>query len=173
MALTLTVPIDEIPEPGLTIQGELPEEWLAPSLLAAYSPSGAVAVTLLVRKFNANIYAEGRLDATVRFRCSRTLEPGTARLTIDVTELFQPQTASSVNLSDGVDADHIDDELRTYEGKTIDLEPMLRELLVLAQEPYPTVGGASAPADPDTPLWRSNPDDVDPRWAALKNLKLN
>ena len=50
-----------------------------------------------------------------------------------------PQDAHHVKLGEGVDAENIDDEMRTYEGKTFSLEDVLRELLVLAQEPYPTV----------------------------------
>jgi|GEM_PF-1279126 len=173
VAFSLTINIDEIPEPGLTLQGELSQEWLASSLLEAYTAKQPVSVTLQVKRFHANVYVEGFLSTSIAFQCSRTLAPGTRELDIKVSELYQPYDANHVNLGEGVEAENIDDEMRTYEGKTFSLEEVLRELLVLAQDPYPTVDDASAPADPDSPLWQSDPEDVDPRWAALKNLKLN
>ena len=173
MAFSLTINIDEIPEPGLTLEGELAESWVAESLLEAYTPTSAVSVALLVRRFQANVYVEGVLRASTSFLCSRTLERGRRAIDVNVSELFQPSTTHTVNLGEGVDTEALDDEMRTYEGNTIDIEPVLRELVVLAQEPYPTVEGANAPDDPDRPIWQSSPEDVDPRWAALKNLKLN
>lgn len=175
MAFSLIIPVDEIPDPGLAIKGELPAEWLAASLLEAYAPKGPVTVDLLAKRYNDNIYVEGRLSADVTFQCSRTLKPGSKHFKLKVSELFQPASAIHINLSEGVDADDIDDELRTYSDKTIDFEPTLRELIVLAQDPYPRVDGDAADSDSEqtSVAWKSEPEQVHPRWAALQNIKLN
>lgn len=176
-SLQLVVSIDEIPDPGWVITGDLPAQWLKDSLLGPYQASEALHVDLLLKRMGDNISLEGTLSTTLTFRCSRTTDMGTFALDVQIHELFQPKDHDELNLGDGVDFDFLGDEPYLYEGHKLDIEPMLREEIVLAQPPYPAISG-----DPKvkrvvhstrSPLWSSDAGEVDPRWAKLKNLKIN
>ncbi len=173
---SLLIPIDEIPEPGLVRKGELPAEWLGDTLLDPYTASGPLVFQLEVRRMDANVLVEGHLDLDLAFQCSRTLEPGSTHLRVRLGELFQPASSHSMKFSDGLDADEVEaDEIYAYEGSTIDLEPFVREQLVLAQDPYPVVEARAALGDDAdaSPVWTSDGGAIDPRWEALKDLKIN
>lgn len=171
-ALKLVLDIDELPDAGLIIRGELPAEWLGDSVLDAYEAAAPLRVDLEVRKVNESIYVQGSLEVSLTFACSRTLAPGRAELKVPVSELYQPAALHALSLGTDVEADDLDkDEPYVYEHGRVDLEPLLREQLVLAQEPFPTV--VSTPdGDDDAVLWSSGADEIDPRWAKLKDIKL-
>ena len=117
------------------------------------------------------VLVQGRCAVELAFECVRTLTPSTITLDLAVSELFEKGERSGLDLDEGIDSDDLDgDEPWIIEEGRIELEPLLRETLVLAQDPYPVVHAA---ADSDTgPLWSSDPDDIDPRWAALKDIEL-
>lgn len=170
MGLELIVAVDEIPEAGWFVDGSLPAEWLGDTLLDAYTALGPVHVQLSARRLHSSVYVEGTVSVDLSFECSRTLVPGQTVLSVALSELFQPEGAMELKLGDGLDADAIDDTPWTYDSsKRIDLEPLIREELVLAQEPFPTVEPAAAS---EGPVWTSTSEDVDPRWSKLKDIKL-
>lgn len=173
---SLNIAVDEIPDPGLVRTGELPAEWLGDSVLDAYSPSGPVRFELNVRRLEANVLLEGELELELTFQCSRTLERGVSHLTVRLSELFQPADAHALKFGGGLDTEELGDEIYTYEGSTIDLEPYIREQLVLAQDPYPVVDARPSGDTGDNTeraVWTSDGGAVDPRWQALKDLKIN
>ena len=167
----LVIPIDEIPSAGLPIDGELPVEWIAESLLPPYEPIQPLEIELTLKCINDNVLVQGTLKTSLAFRCSRSLETGVLPIAISFSELFQPSGKHHTNLGDGVESDAIGDEPFVYEGGRIELEAILREEFVLAQPPYPTLGDESQ--DQKKPVWSSSDQEVDPRWQELKNLKLN
>ena len=171
MALVLTIPIDEIPAAGLELSGELPAEWFAESLLEPYEALSGLSVTLTLKRYNDNVHVEGHLRVRLGFSCSRTLAPGITDVDTRVSELFQKGEANQLKLGDGVETDDMEAEMpHVYVDNEIDLEPLVREELVLAQEPYPTIADRVS----EGPAW-SNGDvePLDPRWEKLKSLKLN
>ena len=169
--LKLVVSVDEIPEPGLVIQGELPTSWLEPLLLPAYRALSPLKVDLELKCIRGNIALDGSLETTLEFSCSRTMEEGVYRLKVKIHELFQPKDQAHLNLGEGVDSELVGDELFLYEGRRIDLEPALREEIVLAQPPYPNI--SEDEQSTDTPIWTSDAEKTDPRWEKLRGLKLN
>ncbi len=177
--ISLVLNVDEIPDAGKPVRGELGVDWLAESLLPPYKATGPLRVALDVRRMGDNLFVEGRLQVELSFACSRTLEPGTLSVDARVSELFQPAGRHAMNLGDGLDADAVEDEPYTFAGREIDLEPLIREEIVLAQDPYPVIGGrpeegAEDEADEaDAPVWTSTGEDADPRWSKLKDFKLN
>ena len=167
----LVIPINEIPEPGLIISGELDEAWITPSLLPPYRPLKPLKLTVDLQRINGNVRVEGRLETALSFSCSRTMALGVMPIAVSFSELFYPAGHDHMNLDDGVEAELFGDEPYVFTEGLVTLEPFLREELVLAQSPYPTVPSAGAAEDSE--VWTSNPDKVDPRWEKLKQLKLN
>lgn len=170
----LIIPLDEIPTPGLRIGGDLPESWLEESLLEPYSATSPMSVEIELKRIGDNILVQGSLALSVSFRCSRTGSPDSRRLNVDVSELFQPMGSHTMNFGDTeVSSEELGtDEPFLYEGNRIDLEPFVRESLVLAQDPFPTHSDASEPKE-GAPAWSSRGDEIDPRWAKLKDLELS
>lgn len=170
---SLIIQVDEIPEAGKVISGDLPETWLGDTLLPPYTALEPVSLSIDVKRVEDNIWVEGKVSMRLRFECSRSLEPGEMTLNIRVRELFQPGSRDNLNLGDGLDLDDLDsDEPYVFEGGRLDLEPLIREQLVLAQPPYPVVE-AAPDGSTDTPAWSSHEQDVDPRWEELKKLTIN
>jgi uncharacterized protein len=104
--------------------------------------------------------------------CVRCLAPLQVDLDVDLQELFAyPDTRHRQVGGDGDDAT----ELPTLEGDLIDLEPTLRDAVVLALPMQPvcrddcpglcSLCGARLADDPG-----HHHDDVDPRWAALQSV---
>ena len=169
----LIIPLDEIPTPGLQIGGDLPVDWLQASLLEAYSATAPMTVELELKRIGNNILVQGTLEVDVSFKCSRTGSPDATQLRINMSELFQPMNSHTMSFRDTeVSSEELGtDEPFMYEGNRIDLEPFVRENLVLAQDPFPTHSDASESKE-GSPAWSSRGDDIDPRWAKLKDLEL-
>ena len=166
----------EIPSAGVTLAGDLPAEWVAASLLPAYRTSSPIHLSIEVTPVAENVLARGRFQVRLEFDCSRTLEASAIDLTATFSELFVPGQKHLMNLADEeVSSDDLADEPWIIDNGVIDLEALVREHLVLSQDPYPVAPGVKRPGDEasETPLWSSRPEGGDPRWEQLKNLKLN
>lgn len=170
MSHPLHIAIREIPDAGRRVELDLPVASLEHALLPAYEAAGPARAVLDVRRVGPAVVVEGQLTWTLRFQCSRTGEPGTTVLAVPVSELIEPASASHVALEDGVDADLVSlDEPYAHDGETVNLEPLVREKLVLAQDPYPVIDSAPPAGGP---VWTSSTDEVDPRWAKLQQIEL-
>ncbi|PKN54220.1 MAG: hypothetical protein CVU56_27765 [Deltaproteobacteria bacterium HGW-Deltaproteobacteria-14] len=169
--------VASMPDAGIVLEGELPAEWAASSLLGAYQARSGLRLRLEIRPVNDNILVLGTATITLAFECSRTLVPSEMVLELDFSELYVPEDRHEFNLGTGIDVsdvDALDDEPYVIKNGVVDLEELIREELVLAQDPYP-VADADARADgsDEVPVWASEAVDVDPRWAALAKVKLD
>ncbi len=164
----------EIPAAGLRLQGELPAEWAASSLVQAYRAAGPARLALDVQPIGDNVLVRGDIRLMVDFDCSRTLQPGRIDLVAPFSELFVPGTKTQLNLAEeDVSSDDLVDEPWVIEGGAIDLEALVREHLVLAQDPYPVAADVERDVAPaGTPLWSSRGDAIDPRWEKLRDIQL-
>ncbi|PJB72031.1 MAG: hypothetical protein CO096_08595 [Armatimonadetes bacterium CG_4_9_14_3_um_filter_66_14] len=169
--------IASLPGAGLVLEGELPVAWLAPSLIDAYEARSGLRLRLEVRPVNDNVLVLGKASIVLGFACSHTGLPAETTLVLDFSELFVPEDSHEFNLGDGVDVtdiDAMDDEPYLIKDGIIDLETLVREELVLAQDPYPIADAGSRADDADElPAWSSASVEVDPRWAALAKVKLD
>jgi len=169
--------VASIPDAGLVLEGELPGDWVATSLLDAYRALGGLKVRLEVRRVNENVLVIGEAAIRLGFSCSRTLEPSETTLEFELSELYVPEGRHDFNLGAGIDVsdvDELDDEPYVITNGTVDLEQLLREELVLAQDPYPVADADSRDGETDeTPAWSSAPVEIDPRWEALAKVKLD
>jgi DUF177 domain-containing protein len=107
----------------------------------------------------------GPLSATVTYRCARCLRSFTENLLLEVTELFAR------------DALDDDDEYPLVDG-TIDLEPMVRDAVLLSMPFSPLCRrdclGLCERCGGDRNLGECEcPPQTDPRWAELESLDLD
>lgn len=174
----LQLNVHEIPEAGITLDGTLPAEWAAESLLDAYRAESPLTLTLEVERMGENVLVRGKAEVALAYECSRTLQPAQMVLKAPFAELFVEGEKHHHNLAEhDISSDDLEDEPWLIENGKIDLEALVREALVLAQDPYPLAPGVArdgaddAPAE--TPLWSSGAGEVDPRWERLKNIKLD
>ena len=145
---------------------ELPDELVLASPIA-----GQVRLT----RTNRGMLADARLSTVLAGECARCLRPVTTPIDIKLAEEYLP----SIDLQTGraVDSDPEPDALRLTDHHELDLEPSVRDAIILA-EPI-------APLDrPDCPGLcvvcglpldegeHDHPDDdIDPRLEALKAFR--
>jgi uncharacterized protein len=132
-------------------------------------PAGT-PVTLDVRLESVmeGVLVSGSVQARVDAECGRCLDPLTTSLEVPVQELFAyvPEPAA-------------DDDVRLVDGDFIDLEPVLRDAVVLSLPVNPVcdidcaglcVGCGAKLAE--LPADHAH-DAPDPRWAALSSLSID
>ncbi len=135
------------------------------SELARVPAEEPVEMRLRLESVVEGILVTGDVTAPVAFSCARCLQPGTRRIRADVTELFAE------------DASPDDEDAYPLAEGEIDLEPMVRDSLVLGF-PFsplcrPDCAGLCERCGGDRNLGEcSCADEADPRWAALQALEI-
>jgi uncharacterized protein len=138
-------------------------------------PEGSsIDIDLRLEAVMEGVLVTGTAQATLAGECARCLEPIEDTITVDLQELFvydDPNHAVREN--------ELDDEVSRLERDLIDLEPLLRDAVVLAlpfqplcQDECPGLCidcGARLADDPD----HRHEAPVDPRWAALGNVAVD
>ena len=141
-------------------------------------PEGApVALDLRLESVMEGVLVTGTAGATAEGECVRCLEPLQQEIEADFQELFSYPDADDrrrASADPGDDAEDDEDRLFIEDG-LIDLEPLLRDAVVLALPMQPVCRedcpglcsecGARLADDPD-----HHHDAVDIRWAALQGL---
>lgn len=127
-------------------------------------PAGSdLAVDVMAESVIEGVLITGTVQGVAQGSCSRCLEPVSETLTVDVQELFQ--------YADVDEADR-DEELPTFQDDLIDLEPTIRDAVVLALPLAPVCDEdcEGLCSECGVPL-ADNPghhhDQTDPRWAVL------
>jgi len=130
-------------------------------------PEGAeVRMRLRLESVMEGVLVSGEVDVPVTGSCARCLEPLEDTLELDVQELFAYEGSTTEETSE-------EDEVRRVEGDFLDLEPLMRDTVVLSLPLAPVCTDDCAglcvdcgqrldelPADHHHEL-------VDPRWAGL------
>jgi uncharacterized protein len=185
----MRVNIDEIKEVGLRrswdVARETADEMVAGDQ-AGYHARGPVHMDARLEKFNRRVLVDAHGMAELTVPCGRCLAPVSVDVQVDFELTLVPkdqyQDADRGERDEsGPKAGSFDPtaaEEETYSGKVIDLDPLVREQLVLSLPAYPVcredckglcaVCGANL-NERECGCDRSIPD---PRWAGLKNLKL-
>ena len=136
-------------------------------------PEGSpVELDLRLEAVVEGVLVTGTVRAQLRGECVRCLEPVTDEVSADLCELF---VYDDEELPAGAVGDE-DEETSRLEGDLLDLEPLLRDAVVLAlpfqplcREDCPGLCvecGARLADDPD----HGHDEEIDPRWAALQGL---
>jgi DUF177 domain-containing protein len=130
-------------------------------------PEGApVQLRLRLEAVMEGVLVSGEVEAPLVGQCARCLDDIEDTLTLPVQELFAYEGSTTEATSE-------EDEVRLVEGERIDLEPMVRDAVVLALPLSPTCSddcsGLCVDCGErldDLPADHSH-DVVDPRWAGL------
>jgi uncharacterized protein len=130
-------------------------------------PEGApLALDVRLESVSEGVLVTGTLTAPVTGQCGRCLDPVTDELDVDVCELFAyPDSATDETTEE--------DEIHRIEGDLLDVEPMVRDAVVLGLPWTPLCRPDCAGLCPtcgqrldDLPAGHTH-DVLDPRWAAL------
>ena len=139
-------------------------------------PEGSpVTFDLRLEAVMEGVLVTGTARAGLDGECARCLDPIVDDLEVTFQELFLYDDDKHHDKAGHHEASD-DDEVSTLEDDLLDLEPLLRDAVVLAlpfqplcQDDCPglcTECGASLKQDPD----HTHDDPIDPRWAALTTL---
>ena len=131
-------------------------------------PDGSdLVLDLRLESVSEGVLVSGTAQVALSGECARCLEPLTESLEVDVKQLF---------VYPGHENEADDDEIGRLVDDYIDLEPLLRDAVVLALPLAPVCrddcpglcpdcGARLAEVGPD-----HGHDEVDPRWAALRAM---
>jgi uncharacterized protein len=117
------------------------------------------------------LLVRGALSVTMRLECARCLEPLDSDVDVDVVELFQDPARLPL------DTEPPEEGYEIRDGH-IDLDALLRDTLAPATPYQPLCRGDCAGLCPQCGANLNDrvctcvDDDVDPRWAALRDLDL-
>jgi uncharacterized protein len=185
----MRVNIDEIKDAGLRRSWDVPRETadeMVSGDLAGYRARGPVHVDARLEKIERRVLvdAQGRAELTVP--CGRCLTPVSVDLPVEFELTLVPEDEYR-DADEGEKQGHgptagsfepAQAEEETYSGRVIDLDPLLREQLVLSLPAYPVCRedckGLCAVCGTNLNERECGCDRhvPDPRWAGLKNLKL-
>ncbi len=189
----MRVNIDEIKDAGLDRSWDLSREQLDEVVAgdrAGYRARGPAHVEAHLEKVERRVRVEASARAPLTVPCGRCLAatsvdvPVAFELTlVPADEYEEPEEPPRAERDGGKGRaggsfEAAEAEEDTYSGKTVELDPIVREQIVLALPGYPLCGEGCKGL---CPVCGSNLNErecgcdrhvPDPRWAGLKNLKL-
>lgn len=134
--------------------------------VVAVAKGAEIDLDLLLESVVEGVLVSGTANAPTVGECSRCLDPVADRIQVEITELFAYPDSTT-------DATTDDDEVGRLVDDLVDLEPVVRDAIVLALPNVPLCtpdcaglcpecGGKRADLGPD-----HRHETIDPRWAAL------
>lgn len=130
-------------------------------------PHGAaIRLDLRLESVTEGVYVSGTVDAPIEGECGRCLRPISDALVVRLAELYAYEHSTTDETTD-------EDEVGRMQGDLIDLEPALRDAVVLALPNHPLCRDDCPGLCPDCGVhWDDLPEghthqQADPRWAAL------
>jgi uncharacterized protein len=134
-------------------------------------PVGAqLVLTLRLESVSEGVLVSGTVQAPVEGECGRCLRPISQSVEVSIQELYAYENSTTDETTD-------EEEIGRIQGDLIDLEPALRDLVVLALPTNPLCQVNCPGLCPDCGVpfdelpTDHNHEQVDPRWAALSKLK--
>jgi len=124
----------------------------------------AVSVEGTLERISEGIVVRAEITAPWHAACSRCLLPVSGSVAVHVDELFEPAP--------------LEGETYGLDGETVDLEPLVRDALLLELPAAPLCRAecqglcAQCGADRNTTACDCRTEELDPRWAALRSLDL-
>jgi uncharacterized protein len=135
--------------------------------LLGVQPGSDLVLDLRLESVSEGVLVSGTTRVIVTGECARCLDPLTSELEVDLQQLY-------VYPGNEIDADDADDEIGLLVDDYVDLEPALRDAVVLALPLAPVCKEDCLGLCPDcgARLEDVEPghrhEQVDPRWAALR-----
>jgi uncharacterized protein len=130
-------------------------------------PGSDLVLDLRLESVSEGVLVSGTTRVTLTGECARCLDPLTEELEVDIQQLY-------VYPGNEIDADDEDDEIGRLVDDYVDLEPLLRDAVVLALPLAPVCRDDCPGLCPDCGVRLADVDpghghdQVDPRWAALR-----
>jgi uncharacterized protein len=136
-------------------------------------PAGAdLSLDLRLESVSEGVLVSGTVTVPAAGECARCLRPIGIELAVTVQELFAYPDSTT-------DATTEQDEVGRLQGDLIDLRPAVRDAVVLALPSSPLCRDDCPGLCPqcgahwdDLPADHRHEEQIDPRWAALKNVTL-
>jgi uncharacterized protein len=133
-------------------------------------PEGApLEVDVRLESVTEGVLVTARVTAPLRGECARCLDPITDELAVDIVELFAYPDSVTDETTEA-------DEVHRIENDLVDLEPVVRDAVVLGLPWTPLCRPDCAGLCPtcgqrldDLPAGHAH-ETIDPRWAALRAL---
>jgi len=123
-----------------------------------------ITIALSLERIAEGVVVRGDLATSWAAPCARCLNPTGSSINVDVDELFETEP--------------IPGETYLLDGEILDLEPLVRDALVLELPQAPLCSADCAGLCPNCGIDRNTAtcqceaDHTDPRWAALGSLDL-
>lgn len=183
--IIMEILIDDIPEEGMEIEASESDSWLSGVLNEVLSESfesgDRAKLAVSIRKFGGNVNIDGKISLTSHHDCDRCLAHFGEESQVAVRTVLSPLHEGRKRRDyEEEDAELVREDLDFgfYEGDRFDLDEIVREKLILAQ-PMKCLCrkdcrglcqhcGNDLNAGPCSCAGKKH----DPRWAALKNVKL-
>jgi uncharacterized protein len=149
----------------------------------ADAPAGEGALDVHVYGEGENVHASGHMRGHVVVACGRCLGPAAVPIDEEVHATWMPAAALEALAADdeqseeGVELEAEDLDVYPFDGEAVDLEPLIKEQLVLAVPYAPLCREDCKGLCPQCGINRNTEtctcaEPVDPRFASLKALKL-
>lgn len=128
---------------------------------ASVPPGAEIAGRFTIEAMSDHaVTVKGDVTAPWTGECRRCLRSIDGTLTARVEEIFETHP--------------VDGETYPLEGERVDLEPLVRDAVLLALPLAPLCEEACAGPEPDGhPIGPTDRDEIDPRWSALGELKFD
>src|SRR5262249_22782289 len=137
--------------------------------LIGVPPRADLTIRLRLESVSEGVLVSGTVAGPVEGECGRCLRPISESLDVEIQELYAYAHSTTDETTD-------EDEVGRLQGDLIDLEPVVRDAVVLALPANPLCREDCPGLCPECGAHRDDlPDDhghgqVDPRWAALTRL---
>jgi uncharacterized protein len=136
--------------------------------------AGPASVKGKVRLSGYEVFVNGHIDAQAQVDCDRCLQP--VELPVSTDFALEYITGSDYESSDVAELTEAEMSVSVFDGEGIDVDEIVKEQIVLAV-PTRTLCREGCKGicpecgiDKNTGECQCVTDDIDPRWAALKNL---
>jgi uncharacterized protein len=133
-------------------------------------PEGAdLTLDLRMESVSEGVLVSGTVSGPIEGECGRCLRPISDSVAVTIQELYAYEHSTTDETTD-------EDEVGRLQGDLVDLEPVLRDAVVLALPTNPLCRDDCPGLCPECgALWDELPADhshqqADPRWAALSQL---
>lgn len=134
-----------------------------------------VAVKGNVKLARALVQVNGHIDTRAQVECDRCLQP--VELPVDADFALEYITGSDYESSEAAELTDEEMSVSVFDGEAIDVDEIVKEQILLAVPTRMLCREDCKGICPECGIDRNSgecacvTDDVDPRWAALKNLK--
>jgi uncharacterized protein len=181
----LSVSAHDVDTAGLALDAELPVGWLDAELSdASISAKAPGKVHVRLSRTGDDIVVRGRVRAAFTVPCARCTRPADVEVDTELSLLLQPapKTPPGKGKGKGKSNGKADEEYEfsaveadfdTYDGETVELDPFVREALLLevpnfplCSEGCPGIRPAAEPAPEEAAAPR-----IDPRLLPLADVK--